>query len=102
MKRERGRAMAIWLGLLIVLVALNFAIWDKEQALRHGETVYLELAPVDPRSLMQGDYMVLNYAISRAAPAAQLSAISGHMVIRIDDQRIGHFARLHDGPMALS
>ena len=28
-----------------------------------GKPVVLKIAPVDPRSLMQGDYMVLNYAI---------------------------------------
>ncbi|XOT97907.1 GDYXXLXY domain-containing protein, partial [Alcaligenes pakistanensis] len=30
-----------------------------------GQTVLLELAPVDPRSLMQGDYMSLNFALSQ-------------------------------------
>jgi len=29
------------------------------------QVVYLELAPVDPRSLIQGDYMALRFALAR-------------------------------------
>ncbi len=50
--------------LLVILAAVNWAIWDKEGHLAEGEVMYLELAPVDPRSLMQGDYMALNFAHS--------------------------------------
>ncbi|WP_414673872.1 GDYXXLXY domain-containing protein, partial [Marinimicrobium sp. UBA4509] len=42
---------------LAILVLVNFSIYEKEQHLAQGEIMYLELAPVDPRSLMQGDYM---------------------------------------------
>lgn len=47
---------------LLALVIVNAAIWQKEALIRTGQPVFVELAPVDPRSLMQGDYMVLNYA----------------------------------------
>ena len=40
-----------------ILVAVNVSIWQKEQLLDHGKVVLLPLAPVDPRSLMQGDYI---------------------------------------------
>jgi len=46
---------------LLALVIVNAAIWQKEALIRTGQPVFVELAPVDPRSLMQGDYMVLNY-----------------------------------------
>jgi uncharacterized membrane-anchored protein len=39
-------------------------VFDKEQHLRHGAVVKLELLPVDPRSLMQGDYVRLRYEMS--------------------------------------
>ena len=55
-----------WLTLLdalLVLGALNFSIVGKERIKRSGEVVYLRLAPVDPRSLMQGDYMALRFAL---------------------------------------
>ncbi|KEY57679.1 GDYXXLXY domain-containing protein [Serratia sp. DD3] len=50
---------------LLVLIIVNLSIYQKERLLKHGTVVILELAPVDPRSLMQGDYMALNYALNR-------------------------------------
>ncbi|MDO4690887.1 MAG: GDYXXLXY domain-containing protein [Fusobacterium sp.] len=54
-----------------ILIALNFVFVFlltflsvfKEESYKKREGFYLELAPVDPRSLMQGDYMILNYSI---------------------------------------
>lgn len=46
-----------------VLAVVNVAIWQKEDLLAHGRPVFIELAPVDPRSLMEGDYMALNYRL---------------------------------------
>ena len=51
------------LGAALVVGALNFSIVGKENIKRSGEIVYLRLAPVDPRSLMQGDYMALRFAL---------------------------------------
>jgi uncharacterized membrane-anchored protein len=48
---------------LAVLLVANVGIWQKEDLIAHGEPVYVELKPVDPRSLMQGDYMQLNFAV---------------------------------------
>ena len=53
----------IVLGTLLVLGAVNLAIVGKERIRRDGETAYLPLAPVDPRSLLQGDYMALRFAL---------------------------------------
>jgi len=51
---------------VFVLIGIFFvkAVLQKEKTIKEGQFVLLELAPVDPRSLMQGDYMSLNYAIS--------------------------------------
>ncbi|MGJ7524627.1 GDYXXLXY domain-containing protein [Variovorax sp. GB1P17] len=45
------------------LVVANIAIFQKENTIRNGQPVFVRLAPVDPRSLMQGDYMQLNFAL---------------------------------------
>ena len=50
--------------LILILLLVNFSIYQKEQHLAHGRTVCLRLAPVDPRSLMQGDYMALRFALT--------------------------------------
>lgn len=64
MKPITSRAL-IALGALLVLGALNVAIAGKERIKRSGEVVYLSLAPVDPRSLIQGDYLALRFALAR-------------------------------------
>ena len=59
---------AIAAALLLILAAAGFAIWQFEQTLNTGRVVNIALAPLDPRSIMQGDYMALAYAIDRELP----------------------------------
>ena len=94
----RERLMMIFL--LGILGALGFGVYEKEQLKHHGETVLLELAPVDPRSLMQGDYMRLSYRIERDKRFSELNAIK-YIIVRIDEQSVAHFARADAGePLA--
>lgn len=74
---RRLTQLAIAAAVLLILSASALTIWRFEQTLATGQTVILELAPVDPRSIMQGDYMALAYAIDRELPddAAQLSYV---------------------------
>lgn len=95
------RSFLIWFGALLALGILNWAIYQKEQLRSDGETVYLSLAPVDPRSLMQGDYMVINYSLTEAIRREELPALGGQVVIKLDENRVGHFVRLADNqPLA--
>ncbi|NYT73307.1 GDYXXLXY domain-containing protein [Halomonas sp. QX-2] len=96
----------IVLATVVVLVVVNWAIWQKERHLAEGEIVYLELAPVDPRSLMQGDYMALNFALGNQLQSAlhqserdedSLKTRNGYVVVGLDEQRIAHFQRLDEG-----
>jgi len=50
---------------VLVLGAVNLSIVAKENIRTQGQRIYLRLAPVDPRSLMQGDYMALRFDIAR-------------------------------------
>ncbi len=84
----------------VVLAVMNMAIWQKEQILSEGETVYVKLAPVDPRSLMQGDYMRLRYAVDDELPRDR-EINSDKVVIRTNAKAIAEFVRLDDGsPLA--
>lgn len=58
------RTLLLWGGLVAALAAANAGIARHERTLAEGRVVLLELAPVDPRSLMQGDYMRLRFAVS--------------------------------------
>ena len=62
-KKNRWQRAGIAASLLATRLVVNTAIWQKEELIRVGRPVFLELAPVDPRSLMQGDYMALNFTI---------------------------------------
>lgn len=68
----RWRTVGILGGLVVVLVAANAGIWQRETLLASGKVVILELVPVDPRSLMQGDYMALNFAAGREVTRLRL------------------------------
>jgi uncharacterized membrane-anchored protein len=63
-ERGRWRALAAVAGLLLVLAVANGSIWQRERLLSRGQAVVLALAPVDPRSLMQGDYMALRFELA--------------------------------------
>lgn len=86
--------MRKWLILLcapLILAVVNVAIWQNEKLIKQGETVLLELMPVDPRSLMQGDYMALRFAMADAI-RQQLKGnnerLTGQVIVQLDaDQR---------------
>jgi uncharacterized membrane-anchored protein len=65
---------------------------DAEALIATGEVVMLELAPVDPRSLMQGDYMRLAYAIERQTIATDDPAPT--LILTVDGRGVATFARL--------
>ncbi len=93
---------------LLMLVLVNASIVKKETLLKEGRVVYLELAPVDPRSLMQGDYMALRFQVGneirtqlRKRDAADNTETpdeteDGVIVAGLDEQRVGRFLRFDD------
>jgi uncharacterized membrane-anchored protein len=98
---ERLGIAATALGVLLVA---NFAIWQKETLIARGRPVFVELAPVDPRSLMQGDYMRLNFRLA----AEVLEGAGGLLdrkrpvvVAKRDANDVATVVRLHRGePLA--
>ncbi|KIG15596.1 putative membrane protein [Enhygromyxa salina] len=130
-----------WLPAIVLCVVsaglVIGASLQKERVLSTGQTVLLPLAPVDPRSLMQGDYMILRYELEDeldtgragqrelirpmpgqfepdhealepeppAVPALPSTLVGqprrGRLVLTVDGDRVGHFARFDDGsPLA--
>ena len=57
-----GVIVAAQLALLLAFIGVE------EYALNTGDTVVLQTVPVDPRSLLQGDFVVLRYKISTLPP----------------------------------
>ena len=64
MSRFAAAALALAIGQSLFLGAM---IWDRVSLLRSPTIVTLETAPIDPRDLFRGDYVILNYAVSQLA-----------------------------------
>ncbi len=117
------RNLLLWGGLLLALVVANLGIRGHERTLSEGRVVLLELAPVDPRSLMQGDYMVLRFAVDEAIWKAlhpgrddDLGGVVGEMakscggkgcsdgyaVVAPDRDGVGRFVRVQAAPQPLA
>jgi len=90
------RNAVIFGGLAFALLLPTALIVQKEALLATGKPVLLKLAPRDPRSLMQGDYMVLDYAISRERGWDQGEPKDGRLVLRLDEHGVGQFVRFHE------
>ena len=88
-------------GLVLALAVVNALVFARERLLRDGRVVLLELAPVDPRSLMQSDYMALDYAIARELTNAGLgNAVEppranqdGYAILALDERGAARLVR---------
>lgn len=80
---------------VLMLVLVNLSILQRENLIRDGRIVLLELAPVDPRSLMQGDYMALRYQMeAQAFPHAKLrESEDGFVIAQLDEHGVARFQR---------
>ena len=82
---------------LAILVLANHSIYSRERLIAEGRIALLELAPVDPRSLMQGDYMALRFALANTIS----TEASGRAPLAVDAQGVATLnpspdtARLH-------
>lgn len=101
--RRRAQRMArlalLPTGLVLILAFANTRIYHAEQLIAQGQRVVLALAPVDPRSLMQGDYMALRFAVAdqlhaklREAPPSLTARIEkqqgGYLVLKAGDDGV--------------
>lgn len=98
----RWRVAAALIAGAVILALLNWDIAQKERLIENGRGVLLQLAPVDPRSLMQGDYMALRFAlgddIRRAAgDGGDKIGADGKVIVKPDEHNVARFVRLDDG-----
>lgn len=90
------RNLIMWGGLLLILGVVNAMIAGKEHTLAGGDTMLLELAPRDPRSLLQGDYMTLRYAMATdASRALGHGSASGRLLVRVDADGVARYVRVY-------
>jgi len=98
---KKYKWIIIFVNLIILLGLFNNSILKKETLLSDGKLILLELAPVDPRSLMQGDYMSLRYAISENINYDSISK-RGFCVVKLEETGIAKKVRIQDGKKPLN
>lgn len=101
---SRAPALLATFAALATLTVANFAIWQKEDLIAHGRKVYVQLAPVDPRSLMQGDFMRLNWPLPDAGRVqeAPVTLRRPQVIARLDARGVAQLLRVvgDDSPRA--
>lgn len=90
---KKYKWIIILLNLMILLIYFNFSVSKKEEILKDGQLVLLRLAPVDPRSLIQGDYMSLRYHIAQNINLDHIPK-RGYCVVRLDKNGVADAVRL--------
>ena len=96
------RRAIVLAGLVLILALVNWSIAQKEALLRDGTPLLIELAPVDPRSLIQGDYMRLDYRIARDISGHYDWPRDGHIVVTAGADNVAPFVRRHDAGTPLA
>lgn len=61
---NKANRLLIAVLVLLQIAAMSIQIGKSEWLLSHGQLIKLQLEPLDPRSLIQGDYVRLRYTIS--------------------------------------
>jgi uncharacterized membrane-anchored protein len=79
------RLLIAWLTLALILVVVNWQVLRREMIREQGQVILLHLGPADPRSLIQGDYMRLNYAILNQLAFRDRPA-SGRLVLNVNPE----------------
>ena len=80
-------------NLILVLAFFAFSVIQKETLMSNGTEILLRLAPVDPRSLMQGDYMALDFEVTRKI---SYDSKSGYVVVKVGDDKVAEFVRVQN------
>ena len=100
---SKTKKIILAINLLLVLVFFVLSVLSKEATLANSRQILVQLAPVDPRSLMQGDYMALNYSIT-----GRIWDNGGkYIVVKVDNDNVATFVRqqndktLNDGELLL-
>jgi uncharacterized membrane-anchored protein len=87
----------IVLAIILQLMVLAYMAGEREYILRNGKVIHLRTAPIDPRDMFRGDYVRLNYGISRL-PVNMIKNADG-----VDEIKKGAkiYASLKEGPNGL-
>lgn len=103
--KNKTKTILILFNFILLFALTSFSAF-KEENYKKGEYFYLKLAPVDPRSLMQGDYMILNYEIVDKAwekihqiqEESSKTIKKGYIAVKLDKNKVAEFVDVVDEP----
>lgn len=99
----RSALALIALGAVATTGVAGYAVRGSEDVLRNGRRIFIALRPVDPRSLIQGDYMALAFdtaGLPSPAPTRDKLGLHGAHValVETNDKGVAKFVALDAAP----
>ncbi len=91
------RIAVVLAALAVSLYKFNTGIAAMNRVKQDGQTILLQLRPVDPRALMLGDYMTLTYNRDVYPVSSKGLDAEGSLVLTLDENNVATFARRDDG-----
>lgn len=88
------KKILVVLNFLLLMIAFGYLVIKEEKNLKE-KTFYIKTVPVDPRSLIQGDYMILNYDITESARAEARNLRKGYIRVRINNLKVAEFIKVN-------
>ena len=82
------------LNLLLVFGFFAFSVVKKDRLYTDGTEILLKLAPVDPRSLMQGEYMELSYEVANQIRRSDGNGM--YVVVKVGSDGVANYERQQD------
>lgn len=92
---------SIGISLVSTLGFANYSVHHYDNTLQNGQDIILKLVPTDPRSLMQGDYMELDFEVlNKASHEASKYMEKGtlmerNILLSVDEKGVAHFCSLN-------
>ena len=91
------RKSFVILAAILQLIVLAYMAGEREYILRNGKVIHLRTAPIDPRDMFRGDYVRLNYEISRI-PFSRIKGVDHISELKKGDKI---YVSLKEGPNGL-
>jgi len=109
------RNIIMLVTMTLFIATITYLTYQKELILDTGITLRLELAPVDPRSLMQGDYMALRFELADQIKKEHankdkiqepnnynpITSKDGYVIVKLDEKRIATYKTLYEDGITL-
>ncbi|MFK7774755.1 MAG: GDYXXLXY domain-containing protein [Saprospiraceae bacterium] len=97
------KTIVILFNLVCLIGYINWATFHKEKTISEGTLMLFELRPVDPRSLMQGDYMDLRYAAANQGRTKDKDELPkfGFGVVTLDKNSVVTLSRYQESKTPL-